>query len=192
MGNVIYATMVSLDGYIEGPNRELDWAIVDEELHTYINDQQRTLGAYLYGRRTYELMAGFWPTADKDPSTPAFLVEFAQLWKQMPKVVFSKTLDTVQWNSRLARDDVAGEIAKLKAQPGQDLAIGGAALAASCMRLGLIDEYQLFVQPVVLGGGTPMFPPLDDRIDLRLVEARTFRSGVVLLRYLPGNEGRTE
>jgi dihydrofolate reductase len=180
---VIYGMMVSLDGYIETPGWEIDWILIDEELHKYVNDQERAVDTYLYGRRMYELMARFWPTADEDPAAPDFIVEYARIWKRTPKVVFSKTLERVEWNARLVRDDIAGEISRLKQQPGQDLEVGGADLAATVMRLGLIDEYQLYVQPVILGGGKRMLPALEARINLRLVETRTFHSGVVLLRY---------
>jgi dihydrofolate reductase len=183
MRKVIYSLSVSLDGFIETPNRELDWVIVDEELHTFFNDQAREMDAFLYGRRMYELMIDYWPTADTNPSAPAFEVEFARIWKKTPKIVFSKTLDKVEWNSRLIKDNIAEEIAKLKAQPGKDLGLGGADIASTFMQLGLIDEYQLFVNPVVLGGGTPFFPALGNPIHLRLVETRTFGSGVVYLRY---------
>jgi dihydrofolate reductase len=180
---VIYGMMVSLDGFIETPKREIDWILIDEELHTHVNNQESAVDTYLYGRRMYELMAGFWPTADEDPLAPDFIVEYARIWKQKPKVVFSKTLERVEWNARLVRDDVGGEITWLKQQPGRDLGVGGADLAATVMRLGLIDEYWLYVQPVLLGSGKRMFPVLDDRINLRLVETRTFGSGVVFLRY---------
>jgi dihydrofolate reductase len=157
--------------------------MVDEELHTFFNEQARGVDTFVYGRRMYELMAAYWPTADTLPGQLAVEVEFAAIWKNTLKVVFSKTLDKVEWNSRLARDGVAEEIAKLKAQPGRDLGIGGAHIAGQCMRLGLIDEYQLFVNPVVLGGGTPFFGALDTPIKMRLMETRTFRAGVVYLRY---------
>lgn len=175
--------MVSLDGFIEGSDGGLDWAIIDEELHQYINDQESGVGAYLYGRRTYEVMQGFWPTADTNPSNPNYMVEYAHIWKEIPKIVFSKTLEKVEGNSRLVREIIAEEIDELKAQPGKDLAIGGADIASTFLRLGLIDEYWLYVQPVILGGGKPMFQGLDDQIKLRLVETRTFGCGVVLLRY---------
>jgi dihydrofolate reductase len=178
--------MASLDGFIETPNRELDWVIVDEELHQYINDQQSSVDTHIYGRRMYELMAKDWPPAGDDPSAPGYIVEFARIWKSMPKIVFSKTLERVDWNSRLVRDDAAKEIARLKAQPGKNLSVGGANLAATLMRQGLIDEYQIFVHPVILGAGTPMFPSLSDRINLRLVDSRTFGTGVVMLVYQRG------
>jgi len=189
MRRVIYGMMVSLDGFVAGPNEEIDWILIDEELHKYVNDQESAVDTYLYGRRIYELMAGFWPTADADPAAPDYIVEFAQIWKKTPKVVFSKTLEHVGWNARLVKDDVAGEIAKLKAQPGKDLEVAGAELASTAMRLGLIDEYWLYVQPVVLGTGKRMFPELGDKINLRLLETRTFASGVVLLRYQRAEQG---
>jgi dihydrofolate reductase len=188
MRKLIYSMMVSLDGFIEGPNRELDWHIVDEELHTYINDQQSAIGAYLYGRRMYENMADYWPTADTDPSIPGYILEFARIWKKMPKIVFSKTLEGVEGNATLVREVSAEEVRELKQQPGKDLAVGGAGLATTFMRLGLIDEYGLFVHPVILGRGTPLFPVPANTVNLRLIEARTFGSGVVYLRYQRADE----
>lgn len=182
MRKVIYSMFVSLDGFIEGPNREIDWHIVDEELHKYVNDQERAIDTHLYGRRMYEVMS-YWQTADTNPSSPEYEVEYAHIWKSIPKIVFSKTLERVEGNARLVRENIAEEIAKLKEQPGKDMVLGGADIASTFMRLGLIDEYQLYVHPVVLGGGTPMFQALDDKIKLRLVEARPFGSGVVLFRY---------
>lgn len=187
MRKVICSMSVSLDGFIETPDRKLDWVIVDEELHSFWNTQAREQSAFLYGRRMYELMAAYWPSADTDPSNSAVMVEFSRIWKDKPKVVFSRTLKEVAWKSRLVQGDLAGEVARLKAQPGSEMGVGGAALAASFTRLGLIDEYQLFVNPVILGAGTPFFPALDRRLDLRLVEARNFSSGVVYLRYQQKN-----
>ena len=139
MRKVIYSMMVSLDGFIEGPNRELDWAIVDEELHKFVNDQQSEIDTYLYGRRMYQVMA-YWETADKNPSSPEHVLEFARIWKNMPKIVFSKTLEQVQGNARLVRDNIAEEITTLKKQPGKDLDLGGPTIASTFMQLGLIDE----------------------------------------------------
>jgi dihydrofolate reductase len=189
MRKVIYSMMVSLDGFIEGPNRELDWVTVDEELHKYINDRQSAIDTYLYGRWTYEVIVDYWPTADTNPSNPEYVVEFAHIWKNMPKIVFSRTLEQAEWNTRVVRENIAEEIAKLKAHPGKDLALGGADIASTFMQFGLLDEYWLYVQPVVLGSGTPMFRALD-KINLRLVETRTFDSGVVLLRYRRADEGQ--
>lgn len=183
MSRVIYSMSVSLDGFVETPNRSLDWVIVDEELHRFFNEQARERGTFLYGRRLYQLVADSWATADADPSVPDYMVEFARIWKEKPKVVFSTTLDTVEWNSRLVRGNIAEEITRLKEQPGNDMDLGGPNLASTFRQLDLIDEYQLFVHPVVLGAGTPFFPALDRTINLRLVETRTFGSGVVYLRY---------
>src|SRR3989442_11092738 len=125
----------------------------------------------------------YWETADENPSATEVELEFAGIWKQLPKIVFSKTLETVEGNARLVRDGVGEEVAKLKEQPGKDLAVGGAGLASTFMKLGLIDEYRLFVSPVVLGGGTPYFPALEERTELELVETQTFGSRVVYVRY---------
>jgi dihydrofolate reductase len=182
MRKLIYSFGVSLDGFIAGPEGDIDWSAPDEELHRFHNQQARELGAHLYGRRLYEVMR-YWETAEENPSAPEHELEFARIWKATPKIVFSRTLEEVEGNARLVRDGVAEEVARLKEQPGKDLAVGGAGLASSCMKLGLIDEYRLFVSPVVLGGGTPYFPALDERINLELVETRTFGSRVVYVRY---------
>ena len=186
MRKVIYSMLVSLDGFVEGPNRELGWHVIDEEFHRFVNDQQSEFDTCLYGRRMYEVMM-YWETADMNPSSPEYELEFARIWKNMPKIVFSKTLEQVQGNARLVRDDIAGEIARLKAQPGKDMDLGGPTIASTFMRLGLIDEYRLYVQPVVLGSGTPMFPTMGDTINLRLVETHRFGSGVVYLSYQRGD-----
>jgi dihydrofolate reductase len=182
MRQVIYSMGVSLDGFIAGPNGEIDWSAPDEELHRFHNQQTRELGAHFCGRRLYEEMV-YWETADQNPSAAEHELEFARIWKDLPKIVFSTTLDEVEGNARLARDGVADEVARLKEQPGKDLAVGGAGLASAFTELGLIDEYRLFVSPVVLGGGTAFFPPRQQRIDLELVETRTFGSRVVYARY---------
>jgi dihydrofolate reductase len=180
---VIYAMMVSLDGYMEGPDRDIDWSFPDEELHQHFNEQESEIDINLYGRGLYENMSSYWPTADLNPSAPQVEIDFARIWKSKPKVVFSKTLEQVEWNSRLVRENIADEIVKLKEQPGKNLSVGGSGIASTFMKLGLIDEFRLYIHPVVLGGGKPMFQPMNDAVTLRLVEARTFSSGVVLLRY---------
>jgi dihydrofolate reductase len=182
MRKLIYSMGVSLDGFIAGPHGELDWSAPDEELHRFHNQQARELGAHLCGRRLYEAMV-YWETAEENPSAPEHELEFARIWKALPKIVFSQTLEKVEGNARLVRDGAAEEVAALKEQPGKDLAVGGAGLASTFTKLGLIDEYRLFVSPVVLGGGTPYFPALDERIDLELVETRTFGSRVIYVRY---------
>jgi dihydrofolate reductase len=182
MRKLIYSMNPSLDGFIADADGAIDWGAPDEELHQFHNDAVRELGAHLLGRRLYETMV-FWETADQDPAADPIIRDFAALWQALPKIVFSKTLSTVQGNTRLATDDLAEEIARLKEQPGQDLAIGGAGLAAGATQLGLIDEYRLFVNPILLGAGTPYFPPLEERVALELIETRTFASRVVYLRY---------
>ena len=182
MRKLIYSMTSSLDGFVKDPDGKIDWSAPDEELHRFHNDRVRETGAELCGRRLYEEMT-YWDTVHEDPSAPDFVLEFARIWQALPKVVFSNTLKHVEGNARLATRGVAEEVAELKAQPGKDLAVGGAGLAASCIRLGLVDEYQLFVSPVVLGGGTPFFPPLDERVELELLDTRTFGSRIVYLRY---------
>jgi dihydrofolate reductase len=182
MRKLIYSMGVSLDGYIADPGGEIDWSVPDEELHRFHNERVREIGVHLCGRRLYEVML-YWETAEENPAAEEHELEFARIWKRLPKIVFSKTLETVEGNYRLAGDSVAEEVAKLKKQPGDDLAVGGAGLASTCIELGLVDEFQLFVHPVVLGGGTPYFPSLEERIGLELVETRTFGSRVVYVRY---------
>lgn len=182
MRKLIYSMTVSLDGFIAGPQGEIDWSAPDEQLHRFHNEQVREIGVHLCGRRLYETMV-YWETAEENPSASDYELEFARIWKGLPKIVFSKSLQKVEGDARLVHDGLGDEVAKLKEQPGKDLAVGGAGLASSCMELGLIDEYRLFVSPVVLGGGTPYFPALEERIDLELVETRTFGSRVVYVRY---------
>jgi dihydrofolate reductase len=182
MRKLIYSMSVSLDGFMAGPGGEIDWSVPDDELFRFHTEQVRELGGHLLGRRLYETMA-YWETAEEQPSLPEPEREFARIWKDLPKVVFSRTLETVVGNTRLVRDGTAEEVARLKEEPGKDLAVGGAGLAAGLMELGLIDEFRPFVIPVVLGGGTPFFPAVDEKVALELVETRTFGGGVVYLRY---------
>ena len=181
MRNLIYSMSVSLDGFIAGPDGAIDWSVPDEERFAFHTQQVRETGTHLCGRRLYETML-YWETAEESPLA-AEQVEFAQLWKALPKVVFSTTLQSVVGNTRLARDGLGEEVSRLKGQPGKDIAVGGAGLARACMKLGLIDEWHLFLSPVLLGGGTPYFPALDERIKLELLETQTFGSRVVFLRY---------
>jgi dihydrofolate reductase len=182
MRKIIYSMGVSLDGFIAGPGGEIAVPAPDEELHRFYNHQMSEIGAHLMGRRLYEVMS-YWDTfAEENPSAPEHELEFARIWEETPKVVFSRTLEKVE-GAKLVRDGVAEVVAELKQQPGGDVAVGGAGLASSLMELGLVDEYRPLVYPVLAGGGTPFFPPSDEKIDLRLVETRTFSSGVVDLRY---------
>jgi dihydrofolate reductase len=181
MRKLIYSMTVSLDGYIAGADGAIDWSVPDEELFGFHTQHVQEIGAHLCGRRLYETMV-YWETAEESPLA-ADQVEFARIWKALPKVVFSTTLQSVVGNTRLASGGVGEEVARLKEQLGKDIAVGGAGLARACMELELIDEWRLFVSPVLLGGGTPYFPPLDERVNLELVETRTFGSRVVYLRY---------
>ncbi|MFD9598920.1 dihydrofolate reductase family protein [Streptomyces sp. NPDC059970] len=183
MRKIILMMSMSLDGFIEGPDREIDWHLVDDELHIHFNEQLRTMGGFLDGRVTYQLMADFWPTADSDPSSTGPMAEFAAIWRDMPKTVFSRTLERADWNTTIMREADVDEITALKARPGGDLALGGADLAVSFMRHDLVDEYRIYVHPVLIGRGKPLFPASGARTHRRLVETRTFGNGVVLLRY---------
>jgi dihydrofolate reductase len=183
MGRLLYGMNVSLDGYIETPDHSLDWTTVDDELHGWFNDRFRTLDASLYGRRLYEVMSAYWPTGESDPSSTDVMREFARIWNSTPKIVFSSTLTEVAWNSRLVRGDVGEELARLRTEFDGDMEVGGATLAASFIRRGLVDLYQLIVHPVLLGAGTPFFPALESLIRLRLVETHRFASGVTYLGY---------
>jgi dihydrofolate reductase len=184
MRKIVLLMSVSVDGFFEGPDHRIDWHLVDDELHSHFNEQVRAMSAFLDGRVTYELMAGFWPTADADPSSTGPMAEFAGIWRDMPKIVFSRTLERADWNTTIARDVVVEDILELKSRPGGDMALGGADLAASFMRHDLIDEYRLYVHPVVLGRGRPLFStPEAATMDLQLAGTRTFGNGVVLLHY---------
>jgi dihydrofolate reductase len=189
MRKLIQSMTVSLDGYIAGPDGAIDWSVPDGELFRFHHQHVQEIGVHLCGRRLYETMV-YWETAEESPLATE-QIEFAQTWKALPKVVFSTTLDSVVGNTRLARDGVGEEVSRLKEQPGKDIGVGGAGLARACMELELIDEWRLFVSPVLLGGGTPYFPTLDERINLELVETKTFGSRVVYLRYRRTSTQRT-
>ncbi|MFE9118657.1 dihydrofolate reductase family protein [Streptomyces sp. NPDC007172] len=183
MRSVTYSMNISLDGFIVGPDGGVDWTTPDEEVFRFATDEVRGAGVHLLGRRLYESML-YWETVDQNPSLGFSTREFAAVWKPLPKVVFSTTLSSVQGNARLASGDLAQEIERLRAQPGDgNIAIGGAILAAEAAALGLIDEYRPRVCPVLLGGGVPFFPQHERRVDLELVETRTFSSKVIHLRY---------
>jgi dihydrofolate reductase len=183
MGKVIYGMNVSLDGFIETADHSLDWTAVDDELHGWFNDRMRELDASLYGRRLYELMSAYWPTSDSDPDATETMREFGRIWRRTPKIVFSTTLTSVEGNSRLVRGDVGEQLALLRTEYDGDLEVAGPTLASEFIKRGLVDEYHLVVHPVVLGSGTPFFPPLDEPLRLRLTETRRFASGVTFLGY---------
>lgn len=183
MRSVIYSMGVSLDGYIVGPDGGFDWTKPDEEVFRFHIEQTRGLAAEVMGRRLYETML-YWETVDDNPDLDFDTREWVSVWRPLPKVVFSTTLIEVQGNARLATGTLTEEIERLRAAPGEgDIAIGGATLADAAAELGLIDEIRTFVHPVLVGGGTPFHPQHERRVDLELVESRTFASQVVYLRY---------
>ncbi|MFF7770616.1 dihydrofolate reductase family protein [Streptomyces massasporeus] len=183
MRSVTYSMNVSLDGYIVGPDGRFDWTEPDEDVFRFWIDDIRQVDVHLLGRRLYEAML-YWETADQDASLDDAQLEWVALWNPLPKVVFSKTLTSVQGNARLVSGGLAEEIERLRSEPGEgEIALGGATLAAQAAASGLIDEYRAMVYPVLVGGGIPFFPRDERRVDLELVETRTFRSGVVHLRH---------
>ena len=175
--------LISLDGFYEGPNHEIDWHNVDKEFNQFVNPQLESVDALLFGRVTYELMAGFWPTpsaARDDPVT-------AEKMNRLPKIVFSKTLSNVTWqNTRLVKENIVEEILRLKGELGKDLLIlGSSDLSVALIQNSLIDEFRIMLNPVVLGSGPPLFKGLQERLNLRLLKTKMFRSGNVLLYYRP-------
>src|SRR3989441_5043690 len=187
MRKVILSNSVTLDGFFEGPNKELDWHIVDEEVKEYAIDLLSKVDALLFGRVTYQLMADYWPASATNPSTPKSDLEIADKMNNLPKIVFSKTLQEVKWNnSRLVKENIAEEISKMKQQPGKDMVIfGSGSIVSNFMQHGLIDEYRIIVNPVVLGNGNPLFKGIKDKHNLNLLKTRAFSSGVVILYYEP-------
>jgi dihydrofolate reductase len=183
MRRVTYSMGISLDGYIVGPDGDFQWTAPDDEVFRFVTDEIQEVGVHLLGRRLYETML-YWETADQDPSLDDSMLEWAAIWKSIPKVVFSTTLSAVQGNARLASGGLTDEIERLRAEPGEgNVALGGATLAAEAAASDLIDEYLARVYPVLVGGGVPFFPQHERRVDLERVETRTFGSGVVYVRY---------
>lgn len=178
MRKLISWNMASLDGYFEAPEHQIDWFAFDEELERYIIDSQRMADTLLFGRRTYEMMASHWPSEEG---------EVADFMNSIEKVVASRTLQSVSWNnSRLISDDVAAEVARIKEAPGNEIFLFGSAdLQATLMQHDLIDEYRVGINPIVLGGGVPLFKELPARHPMKLNESKTFTSGLVVLHYQP-------
>lgn len=183
MRRIILSLSASLDGFFEGPNRELDWSSADEELLQHFNDWLKPVSALLQGRVTYERLAAYWPTAHEDPQATPATLEFAGIWREVPKLVYSKTLREAGWNGTVVREVVPEEVMALKAQPGGDMVVGGPNLASSFLRLGLVDAVRLYFHPVAIGHGHPLFRPEALPLRLRLTGTRTFGSGVVMLDY---------
>lgn len=182
MGKLIYSLNVSLDGFIETPDHSLDWADVDEEVHFWFNQQTRAQAASIYGRRMYELMSSYWPNAGNDPNATPAMRQFGEIWSTLPKVVFSRTLDSVDYGSRLVRGDPAEELGKLREELDGDIDVSGPNTAWQFIERGLVDEYRLVVHPVAIGAGTPFFPP-GGRLQLRQTAVKRFDSGVLALTY---------
>jgi len=179
VARLIFSVITSLDGYVADESGNWDWSVPDEEVHTFVNDLERPIGTYLYGRRLYEVMQA-WETMD-DPA-PA-MRDYATLWRAAEKIVFSRTLDEVSSaRTRIEREFAPEAVRALKDAADTDLGIGGPHLAAEALRAGLVDEVGLLVSPVVVGGGNPALPD-DLRIDLELLDQRRFGNGVVYLRY---------
>ena len=182
MAHLIYSAISSLDGYTEDTDGKFDWAMPDEEVHRFINNLERPAGTYLYGRRMYETMM-VWETDPNLAAESPLLRDFAEMWQAANKIVYSRTLATASTRkTRLERTFDPEAIRQLKASTEQDILIGGPELAAHAFRAGLVDECQLFLTPVIVGGGKPSLPG-DVRLELELLEERRFGSGVVFLRY---------
>ena len=183
MGRLIFSMSVSLDGFVDSPEHTLDWVLVDEELHRVFNEEARTAQTGLYGRRMWELMSAYWPFVHDDPNATPAMHEFGDIWAASTKVVFSRSLESVEHAARLIRGDAVEEVRRLKASTDHDLSTGGPTFTSSLIDAGLVDEFRLYVHPVVLGGGTRFFEAGVTRFDLRLLGTRSFGSGVTLLRY---------
>jgi dihydrofolate reductase len=182
MAKLIYSALTSLDGYIADENGNFDWAAPDEEVHAFVNDLERPVGTYLYGRRMYEVMR-YWETAPTSGDRPPVVRDYAQIWQAADKTVYSRTLETVSSSrTRIERAFDPEAVRQLKASAERDITVGGSDLAAQAIRAGLVDEYHLFVNPVVVGGGTRA---LSDgvRVKLELLDERRFGNGVVHLHY---------
>jgi dihydrofolate reductase len=181
MGHVVAHIGISLDGFIEGPQRQIDWHRVDEELHQHMNDVLRPMTAFLEGRVTYELMEQYWPAADQAPSASPAIVDFAGIWRDTPKVVYSRTLSSAGPGATIVRSIDPAEVRALA--EGGDVCVGGAEMITAFREHDLVDVYRVYVHPVLIGRGKRLFPDSDLTADLDLVESRTFGNGVVLLHY---------
>jgi dihydrofolate reductase len=182
MAKLIYSAITSLDGYVADENGNFDWAAPDEEVHRFVNDLERPIGTYLYGRRIYETMV-YWETAHTLPDQPPFIQDFAGIWQAADKIVYSKTLETLSSaRTRIERDFDPDAVRQMKATAGRDISVGGADLAAQAIKAGLVDEYHLFLTPIIVGGGHQSLPD-NVRLELELLDERRFGNGVVHLHY---------
>ena len=183
MANLIYSVIASLDGYVEDRDGRFDWAAPDEEVHAFVNDLERPVGTYLYGRRMYETMV-FWESPPNVADEPSVFQDYARIWQSAEKIVFSRTLETVtSERTRIERDFDPEAIRRLKAAADHDLTVGGAELAAQAIEAALVDELQLFLVPVIVGGGKRALPDAGGRMDLELLDERRFGNGTAYLRY---------
>ncbi len=183
MRKLIYGMNLTVDGYVAAPGDDIGWSEPSDELFEWWLAEEQAVGLLLYGRGLWEAMSSYWPTGDQQADATPAQIDFARNWRDTPKVVFSSTLEEVDWNTRLFSGDAVEEITRLKAEDGEPMRVGGATLAAAAMRAGLVDEYTVVTHPVLVGGGTPFFTALEGWVDLSLVETRTFPGGVVLTRY---------
>jgi dihydrofolate reductase len=182
MAKLVYAAIASLDGYVADEDGNFDWAAPDEEVHAFINDLERSVGTYLYGRRIYEVMR-YWETAPTEGDEPAAARDYARIWQAADKVVYSTTLDApTTARTRIAPAFDPEAVRRMKAAADRDLSVGGPGLAAQAIRAGLVDEWHLFLTPVLVGGGNPALPDRA-RVELELVDERRFGGGVVHLHY---------
>jgi dihydrofolate reductase len=182
MARLLYSAITSLDGYVADEDGNFDWAEPDEEVHTFVNDLERPVGTYLYGRRLYEVMV-VWETDRTLAEQSPFLRDFAQIWQAADKIVYSRTLEAAPTaRTRIEREFVPEAVRQLKARADRDLLVGGPGLAAQAIRAGLVDEYHLFVAPVVVGGGKQSLPD-GVRLKLELLDQRRFGRGMIFLRY---------
>jgi len=181
---IVLSIPITLDGYIEGPHRELDWVVADDELHDYFTRQLKQADLLIFGRVAYQLLASYWPTAVSDPQMTQGELDFANTINPLPKIVYSRTLETVGWNTQIKREFYPEEIMELKAQPGGNIALsGGAAIAQAFLRNGLVDEIQLVIQPAAIGNGKALFGALSEALKLNYAWKQEFASGVVALCY---------
>jgi len=185
MRKLIYSMLTSLDLYVEGPDGNFDWATPDSELHKHFNAAAATMTTHLYGRRMWEVMSSYWPTAESDPDSTPVTREFARFWNQGEHIVFSRTLQTVHHGARLVRDNAVDFVKQLKAGDGSDIEISGPALAGTMIAAGLVDELHAYLNPIIVGGGKRFISGLEGRLALTLLGVQTFAGGVVQLRYAP-------
>lgn len=181
MRKIIYAQLVSLDGYIEDAGGKIDWTKPDEELHRHFNELEKNVDINFYGRRMSEAM-DFWLTADQNSKLSDYEIEYAKIWQETERIIFSKTLENVEGKAQLRREVDPDEIRRMKNKPGNNMAVGGASLASTFIKHKLIDEFRLYIHPVAVGGGKPMFP-VQERLNLEFVETQAFSGGVVMIKY---------